>query len=616
MKAARLLSPSILASFVACLGCEDDRPYTPFEVASALPSATQKPTLPPAPTTAAANSFAKSQPIRAPRQARQWQLAGNELMAPEGFYFEHGLVADFNQDGNKETVVWVKSKEPLTPPALWLYAEGKPVKKLFELPGFVPGGENCSTTARLDHTGPHTMVVDSTARCETRLIARAPVRSLAVIAPLQQKPLVLALRAALPAPGEKLDLSMNTVDQDADGRDDIVLTASLETNAASKRPAVARFLWYDREAGPSRDDGEPGLSFARIASLEWVRAGGQKTGLRVPEAIGNLRRLYGTLCAESGTPRIFDAEGHPLECGRLTTTFSRAVQAQIKAAIGQGHTVEAFGFLVRDAWFGHASDEKELQARLHLFQGKLRTVENTTHVWLSARPPRRGTMPRLSPLSFMDDDTLVVNEGDHTARYTSDGKLIEPEEGTDPLPPWPLTVASEGRKLWSGVLHSCDRSEVMLTFLNGDGQPMTPERTNLLAPRPGTCNGTAKHELPLPVPLGFSGERLQAWVSGSLVGPRLPVTRPLGSPLSPNKTWIVVPTQLGLLLHGPRLDLWKVEGLDPPEGLTDCTVSNGARRVACTLSGRVVVIRPEAPERKHRARPHEEGTSSSEQPKD
>jgi hypothetical protein len=457
-------------------------------------------------------------------------------------------------------------------------------------------------SAKLEHSGPHTMTLDATAHCETRLIARAPVRSISVIAPLQEKPLVLSLRAAEPAAGEQLEFSSSTVDQDSDGRDDVLLTASLETKTGSRRPAVARLLWFDREAGPSRDDSEPGLSFARMASLELVRADGKQTSLRVAEAIGNLRRLYASLCAESGTPRLFDAEGHPLECGRLTTTFSRAVKAQIKAALTQGHLLDAFGYLVRDDWFGHASDEKEFAERLALFKGRLITREDTVQVWLSASTPRHGTMPRFSPLTFMDDDTLVVNEGDHTVAYSSEGRLLESEEGTEPAPVWPLTAASESRKLWSGVLHSCDRSEVMLTFLGGDGQPMPSERTDLLAPRPGTCGGHDKHELPRPVPLGFSGERLQAWVSGGLIGPRTPVARPLGSPRSPNKTWAVFPTRLGLVLDGPRLELWKTTKLERPAELTDCTVSNGARRVACILGGRVVLIRPQPTG-------HEAGTS-------
>jgi hypothetical protein len=321
------------------------------------------------------------------------------------------------------------------------------------------------------------------------------------------------------------------------------------------------------------------------------------------------------MCAESGTPRIFDAEGHPLECGRLTTTFARAVQAQIKAALTQDRPLEAFGFLVRDDWFGHASDKKELQARLDLLRGKLRTLDDVTHVWLSARPPRRGTMPRLSPLTFLDDDTLVVNEGESTALYTADGKLLEDGEDAGqsmgPIPPWSLAVASEGRKMWSGVLHSCDRSEVMLTFLDGDGTSLPDERTDLLAPRPGTCNGSKKHDIPRPVPLGFSGERLQAWVSGSIVGPRTPVTRALGSPRSPNKTWVVFPTELGLILDGPRLELWKLETLDKPGALTDCTVSNGARRVACVYEGRVVLMRPggqaQTPQETNAARPGAKG---------
>jgi hypothetical protein len=133
----------------------------------------------------------------------------------------------------------------------------------------------------------------------------------------------------------------------------------------------------------------------------------------------------------------------------------------------------------------------------------------------------------------------------------------------------------------------------MLSFLDDQAQPLESQATQLLAPRPGTCRGGKGIDYPKPVPLGWSGEKLQAWVGGSRIGPASPITRQFGSPRSPNKTWVVFPTPLGLLLSGSRLELWRVpDTLGPAERLTDCTVADRAAHVACVRQHRVALIHP------------------------
>src|SRR5688572_18849424 len=88
--------------------CGDEKPYTPFGVASSLGDA-ETPKVPS--TSASAASADAGAPIEksvlAPRDAKRWSLGGRELAAPDGFVFEQGIPADFDGDGAGDAVAWL-----------------------------------------------------------------------------------------------------------------------------------------------------------------------------------------------------------------------------------------------------------------------------------------------------------------------------------------------------------------------------------------------------------------------------------------------------------------------------------------------------------------------------
>ena len=598
-----------LTVVLACTtACKEDHPYTPFQVASALPSETPKPVEPPPkaenPPTA---TFAATQAVvRA--KAQSWDVGGVRIEAGPGYEIERALQVDFDGDHSKETLAWIVPKDdPLKRPELWLYpGQGTP-KKLFALPGFVPTGPTCSLQTSLLHTGPHTVTLDTLGSCEARLIPRAPVRSIAVLAPLRQHPLILALRAAEAAPGEQLKLLVSSIDRDADGRDDVTLNVTLQTQSSSSRTATARFLWYDREAGASRDDSEPGVSLARLASTELVRARGKNTSQSVRAAIGNLKRLYGAVCDEGGTPRLFDESGAGLPCGRLTTTFSRAAQAEITALVKNDEILEAIGVLTRDAWFAHPVPDSELEGRWALMGDQLRRRNTRLVKVLNVTLPGRSTYPRLSPLDFTSRGTLLVQTASGVLEFSKDGAKLEAQPAAERhqvedeprptpmfLPPpapaaWALAMVSPGRRRWTGTVQSCDRSELTLSFVDEQGQT-TQQVTDVLAPRPGNCRGGPALTQPASVPIGWSGEQLVAWAGGSWVGPKQPSERLQGSPLSPNGRWLVLPTRFGLVVRSARTELWRAPSETPAEALSQCTIDDDGRHVACVFGTRAALV--------------------------
>lgn len=610
MSRVSAISLSVAAVLVFGLGgCEEDHPYTPFQVASAVPSATAPAAAPAEPEPAAAVKFAASGPL-ARAKAATWQVGQRRIQAPAGYEIERGLDADFDANGSTEIVAWVvPASDRLERPELWLYPTTGSPRKLLSLPGFVPTGPNCSLQTLLLHTGPKTVTLDTKAVCEARLIARVPVRSIVVLAPLADDPLVLALRAAEGSAREDLRLTVTSLDRDGDGRDDVTLQASLDTRHATSGVAAAKFLWYDREAGTSRDDTEPGLSMAQLASREIVRAKGPSTSRNVHPTIQNLKRLYAAVCEESGTPRLFDEEGNGLACGRLTTTFSRATEAEIAALLKNGQVLEAFGVLERAHWFGHEPSPKDRERWLASFDGKLLRRQARLRRELGLTLPREGTHPSLSPLEFAGD-TLLAQTRDGVRSFALDGTERAPANDTAPVPandsapqlaanpprpdPWSLRAELPGQRLWTGVVYSCDRSEITLSFVDGAGQPLAPVLTEILAPRPGNCRGGAAVDAPA-VPIGWVDAQLVAWVGGARIGPTEPRTRPKGSPRSVNGEWTVLPSRLGLLVTGKAHELWHVpESVGQLEQLRACVIHDSGRLVACVTPAGFAFIETEA----------------------
>lgn len=595
-------SSALLAS---CQGCEEERPYTPFTVsvpeaattdaeAAAGPDAASSPA-----AEADAGSFVRQKSVKAPPGARSWQLEGRDLQAPDGRVFERALLADFDADGEPEAVAWLAPADDrarTSPGELWLYrtsgnppgtAREKP-RHLATLPGFVPTGPTCRLSPELTRTGRKTVTLDVRSTCEADLVERSPVRALLVVAPLAEQPIVLGLRVAEPAPGERLSLDVDTSDRDDDQRDDVRLRISLQAEG-SERPATADVVWFDRAAGIARDPEQPGRSLAKQASLEAVRSTGKKTSQSVPDAVSNLRRLLGTLCAEGGVPRIFDADGTPLRCGDLQITVNRLALAEVQAHVTARRPLDAVSAVIRADWYLQANNEPEkLRAAL---APVLDQSPADTRLLATPRTYRRGNEPRYSPLAFDADGTLrVQTPGATVVRLSAEGEPLDTgDAGADAPPPpapWPLEVRSAAGRRWTGVAYACDRSEIALTFSEPGAPPPAPQATTLLSPRPGACAGGSGPRALAPAPIAFT-DQLQAIVAGALVGPEPKGAALPGSARSPDGRHLVALTPLGLLVTGERTQLWTLPGEVDPKQLGDCVVANGGQRVACVQGAAV-----------------------------
>jgi hypothetical protein len=573
--------------------CGDEKPYTPFGVASSLGDADTPPRAVESASAAspdAASLVEKS--VLAPPDAKRWPLGGRELVAPEGFVFNQGIPADLDGDGTGDAVAWLVPSGDAgagpVPGEAWYFPGRAEPRRLAPLPSFIPTNPSCAIAATLARTGPHTVTIDARADCQSAVIQRSPVRGLVVLAPSSERPELLVLRAAAPAPDETLELSTISVDRDGDGRDDIEVDVSVGSGGVD---ASAPFVWLDRAVGTSRDTSEPRKTLEQLAAREAGRAKQKKVADEVSRRVGTIRRLLATLCNEGATPRIFDAEGSGLGCGSLTTVVDSLATAEIGAELARGRVLEAFGALARDGWyFGKTSAAARKRLEKTLLDAVKPVTANVSYIDLRPYAP---AAPHYSPLAFAADGALLVRTADNMLRVTHDAASATPVE-LDGGVPRSLDVVTATDVLLVGVAYSCDRSDVTFLVREKYWSPgaTAPIPTGLLAPRPGACGRARFEAVPGLAPLGAAGPKLVALLGGSVVGDLAQASTPPGSARSPDGRYIVTPTSFGLLIAGPDATLLNLApGAGPPLELRDCVPANDGRTVACVSAGKVLVAR-------------------------
>jgi hypothetical protein len=505
--------------------------------------------------------------------------------------FEQGIPADFDGDGAPDAVAWVVPETDGGPAApageAWFFPGNAAPRRLTGLPGFVPNGPSCKLVTTLTRTGPHTATVDARADCENAVIQRAPVRGLIVLAPPSERPELLVLRVATPAPDETLELSTTTVDRDGDGRDDVEVHVAVGSPGVA--PLDAPFVWLDRAVGPSRDTAEPRKTVERLAAREAGRAKQKKVADDVLRHVAAIRRLLSTLCHESSTARVFDGEGAGLTCGTLTNVVDSLASAEVSAELARGHVLEAFGAFARDGWyFGRTSSAMRKRLEKTLLDAVKPVVANVSSI--DVRPLVPAT-PHYSALAFEPSGALTVRTANGMVRVEAGSTSATPVDLDGGAPP-SLEVVTQTAVLLTGVAYNCDRSDI--TFLVrekfwAEGRT-APVPTGLLAPRPGACGRSVYNALPGLSPIGAAGPKLVALLGGSVVGDLGSSTSPPGSARSPDGKWLVLPTAYGLLLSGTETRLLTLDPNAPsPARLVDCVPANDGKTAACVADGKVVV---------------------------
>lgn len=579
---------------IACSGCqcEKDRPFVPFRIepsASALGAVSAAPSAPPP-------AFVPGRATMAPKDVSEWTLSGVALAVDPGRVIDRALVADVDGDGKPEGIAWTRLRaepaESQMSGELVFFSERTPAGKVVaKIPGFVPSGPGCRHLLDLAQTGPRTVTLDVAATCDAKLLPRSPTRGLLVIAPAADRPTVLALRLADAAPGELPAFAVDSGDQDGDGRDDVRLVASMKVRPDDPEVAIA-LSWLDRAAGLARDAAEPRASLAALVSKETAREDGKNAARIVPLRVANARRLLSTLCAESGTARIFDADGAPIPCGDLAAAAADLLAAEVRAAVAGRDPLRAAAALGRDGWYA-APLAPRLRTQLEKEILSVAKARAATEAPIPTAPKAKAGLPRYSPLTFEPGGALLVQTAEGVTRVRLPD--LQTEDATEGVEAWPLAVGDPPASRWTGIALPCERSDVLILESATDGSPLPPRVTGIIAPRPGPCGHGA---VPTPelTPLEWTSARQAGFIGGSLFGvdgiEQLAATAPRGAPRSPDGKRLVVPWSKGLLVvGGGRAETWV---LSDPAALSDCVVANGGAAAACIRGNQVVVLTPEA----------------------
>lgn len=580
-----------LALLTACdLFERDRRPYTPFPVATGRPLEEPPPLASAEPPPVAAPRLRSV--LQAPSRATRWRIGERELEAPPGLVFRLALAGTLASGDPNDVVAWLVGQPGGPIGELWFFpATGAP-RRLATPPSFIPTGPTCQHSFDLEASGKNSVTFDVSATCTTPLLPRAPTRSVSVLAPLREQPLILSLQLAPAALGERLDVDVVSDDRDGDELDDVELIVTLE--APSGPAANARFVWLDRPPGPSQDASEPAKSFADLGSAAVTRAKAGGTFAEVQAQVDNARRLYGAVCAEGGVPRVFDSNGAPIPCGGLSTAFDAFTEAVITAALAERDVPAAFGALERHTWYPTAgADPKAVLERWVRALKREAVVRRVIQVVpLKARPKARANTPRFSPLTFHPDGSLLMLTDDGVVRAAPDARYEY--DASDEIDPWPTLVVSPWGDRLLGIEFPCDRNEVSFVTSSIEGAPRPPLTTSIVAPRPGRCGRTQGFDLPELSPRGWTQNGLGAWIGAIPVGPRHVLPIPSGSATSHNGQHSVVATRWGLLVSGEsKSALWVFDDAALPAQLSDCVVSGNAQAAACILGSRAFVVLPD-----------------------
>lgn len=519
-----------------------------------------------------------------------------QVQAPEGALFTSYLLLAL--DGTEQPSVvatLVRGSERPTQgersqPTLVLLQRGSSPKPLAPFPAFVPTAADCNITSDLRSTGPTTVTWDVEAQCSKATLARAPTRSVSVIAPLSPRPVRLQLRLAPSPATEHVELEVDSADIDADGHDDAEITFALsqqtEDGAAppvEAREVTASLVWFDRAAGMARDPAQPQATFLALANAALGLAKGPTTSRSVAPRINLGRRLFAYLCKEAASYRVTDSDGSALSCGDLRTAFEQFAQAEVSAALTQKNFARALFAFEQADWFGTGISaamrknlEKQLRAALPARATTLKTIN------AKIMSPHPG--PHFAPLRYLEE-VLLIATPNGVWRWASE----QLSDASDEYDPWPLVVFSPSAQRLTQVTYRCDEPTVGATAQATSGLFETVLTTDILSARPGLCEGKGVAPDTDFRPVAWSPDGLSAFLGPLQLGAPSHYRQP-GSPLSPNGSFAIAQTKLGLLVLGPQsAELWNVPS-DSPD-FTDCVIADSGTRVACVAGLYVVELR-------------------------
>ncbi len=616
-----LVAPIVLS---ACSkGCRRGRPYTPYAIGDesqppqrATPAVALSAVAVPSTSSSA---FGHLIGVANPEDGGALQLDRARIEPPPDARLAVALPADLDGDGIKDLTAWAVGADPLAGRVLFYKGRSpdavEPPRALAALdPGKI-GIPGCSSEARLEQVGPRTVAATVRAVCSSALDGSLKSRWVAVASPAREPALREQVWLGDPPAGENLHVDLDASDQDADGRDDLVVRLILDgapMGFEPSPPVSAQLRYYDRQVGLSRDPQEPEASFRAAAAVIAGRASKKTDAAEVFPMARELERLHAVVCADEALAIVTPASGQ-VRCG-ASRALEDLVAARVRAALTVNDVPRAIAALTRAAFRPATS-----QRRAELEKAVLKALVLKTPVaQLAAVQPDidPSSAPAWGPMTFLPNGQLLVRGRQGMVLIDVASGQETPAQG---IPSWPAAVTNPDNTMrWLGAFDACDGMALRVRF----GAPNEPAFAipsavgtgrefvlPILAPAPSRClpDGVRADMSPTPVAWGPSG--LEAWVAGErvLIAPDQNQARLLssdlahaqpphtGSPRSPDGRMFALATPLGALVRNTAgWQLWRPgdrEGAHAYAGFRACTAANDGHAIACVRGGRLVLMR-------------------------
>lgn len=421
-----LLAGALLAAGPGCDGC-DGGPAVPFTIdgsATAPPPASVAPGVGAAPAASVGEGAAPADPGKL-------AVAGRTIAATAGHRFTQVLSGDADGDGTDDAFAWEASAGG----GRLVFVSGQagdPHEVHLEKPR-----AGCRVEARLARIGRETALLELDVPCDGDAGVRQSRRSVVVRLPPPgdgAPEARLVIDVGEPQPGERLELTVAAADRDADGREDVVLRATL-TGAppgfARDVSAAGDVVYLDRPAGYTLQPSEPEASLSRAAADLLKRARTPADAEAAAAAAVPLVRLGTALCGDLGAPLVTTTAG-AIRCGEMRA-IADAFAAMAWGALTRRDVPRAVAAVeaVRSLGDRGAASLKALEPALAR-EAPIVDARAVARLALASRPSPSPSSP---PLAWEGEGTLLALDGDQVVRLRPDG-TSEPAEAAA----WPRAL--------------------------------------------------------------------------------------------------------------------------------------------------------------------------------
>lgn len=593
-----------LGGGAGCKGCDRSRPYVPYTVGddagTAAPSTSGSNRATTAMASASAGAldggtFLRVPSVPAPAGATTWTAFGASLTAPPGRVFLAGVSVE---GAPRHIVTFVGDGGGMAGELLAYKVEpdgkvGAAPAVLGRLPSYLPTGAGCTQAVALSQIGRSTVFLDVSVTCERA--EKGPSRWLAAFSTQNPSSARSELRLSAPGPGETLSVEADATDRDNDGTDDFQLSFALAGGLPGMAPwprTEARLSFLDRGTGMVRETEQPqkSLRAAAISAASEASRKGAADGVR--QSAAATRRLYALVCGEGGAPIVVDGSGAPFPCGEANLILDELRFAEGRAAITRGDLPTAFTTVARMV--------KEHSGAKRLAELDKELVKAAPLLKAKTRPLRTTVIGGSVALPIAFDDAgalLLLGEGTTITRVAPDTGDESPAADAKR---WGAAAELVGDlSVAPAPSDACTGGPLSLTIRGEHGHPLELPFPGGAKPRCATVP-----LLPL-VLLDRNADGLTALIGGDAVhvspdgekadAVKIPTTPGGGgTSRSPDGQWLAVTTAERVLVVGPsssgtNAKIWKPDSYFT---FTGCTVSNGAKAVACMLDHGAVLMTP------------------------